>query len=66
MSDKKRKPGPEAERVKIEGDWEGAIDHALRKERPVGGWPKPNSENDANSTENEKNESHSGPDSGDK
>lgn len=35
------RPGPKAERVKIEGDWEDAIDQALDKKRPKEGWPKP-------------------------
>jgi hypothetical protein len=34
------KPGPEAERVKIEGDWTAAVGKALKKPRPVTGWPK--------------------------
>ena len=62
MSGTKRKPGPEAERVKIEGDWEDAVDVALRKKRPVGGWPKPDSENSSDSTESEENDSHSSSD----
>ncbi|HEV2329842.1 MAG TPA: hypothetical protein VGY56_13750 [Verrucomicrobiae bacterium] len=32
--------GPEPERLKIEGDWVDAIDTALKKKRPPGGWPK--------------------------
>ena len=39
---KKKKPGPEAERLKLdEDDWEEAAKKALKKERPEGGWPKP-------------------------
>ena len=34
-------PGPEPERVKIEGDWEEAVKRALGKKRPPGGWPRP-------------------------
>lgn len=41
MSDKRRKRGPEPERVKIDEDWEEAIKKALRKERPKEGWPAP-------------------------
>lgn len=37
---KDHKRGPKPERVKIEGDWEDAIDTALEKERPKEGWPK--------------------------
>ena len=36
----KTKRGPKPERVKIEGDWENAIDKALEKKRPEDGWPK--------------------------
>jgi hypothetical protein len=46
---KKKKPkasasvvtkGPEPARLKISGDWIGAIDHALKVKRPAKGWPK--------------------------
>ena len=37
----KKKPGPEADTLKIEGDWEDAIKKALAKKRPATGWPKP-------------------------
>lgn len=37
----KQKSGPKPETVKIEGDWEAAIDTALQKKRPAEGWPKP-------------------------
>ena len=33
------KPGPEPERLKIEGDWEEAVKKAMKKPRPDGGWP---------------------------
>ena len=34
--------GPEPERFKIEGyaNWEDAVKVALRKPKPLGGWPK--------------------------
>ena len=35
------KPGPEPDRVKIEGDWEEAMKRALGKKRPPEGWPSP-------------------------
>jgi hypothetical protein len=35
------KPGPEPDRVKIEGDWEEAVKRALGKKRPPEGWPSP-------------------------
>lgn len=53
------KRGPKPEHVKIEGDWEDAIDTALRKKRPVGGWPKPDSEESEKPSETENSESHS-------
>ena len=34
------RPGPEPERLKIDGNWKDAIGRALKKERPEGGWPK--------------------------
>jgi hypothetical protein len=34
-------PGPEPERLKIDGDWEDAAKKALEKKRPADGWPKP-------------------------
>jgi len=37
----KQKPGPEADTIKIEGDWEDAAKRALGKKRPAKGWPKP-------------------------
>jgi hypothetical protein len=37
---KQSRHGPEAERLKISGDWVAAIDTALAKKRPPGGWPK--------------------------
>ena len=40
MAKEKAKRGPKPETVKIEGDWESAIDKALAKKRPKDGWPK--------------------------
>ncbi len=37
----KRKPGPRPEPVKIDGDRQQAMRKALGKEKPPGGWPKP-------------------------
>lgn len=34
------RPGPEPERLKIEGPWEEAIKKALRKKKPPEGSPK--------------------------
>lgn len=36
----KGKTGPEADRVKLEGDWKQNIKLALAKKRPEEGWPK--------------------------
>jgi len=38
---KKKSTGPEAERLKLEGNWKDLIAKALAKKRPPGGWPKP-------------------------
>ena len=37
---KKRKTGPEPERVKTDKPWEKTVSDALKKERPKEGWPK--------------------------
>jgi hypothetical protein len=34
---KKSKPGPKAETLKVEGDWQEAVAHALKRGKP----PKP-------------------------
>ncbi|HYL90628.1 MAG TPA: hypothetical protein VEU32_17905 [Burkholderiales bacterium] len=36
----KSKPGPEAERLKLRGDWQALVGKALSKKRPKKGWPK--------------------------
>lgn len=41
QKEREKKPGPQADRLRIEGDWENAIENALLKKRPPGGWPKP-------------------------
>lgn len=38
---KKKPPGPEAERLKLVGDWEKLVKEALTKPPPKRGWPKP-------------------------
>ena len=38
----KSKTGPEPETVKIDKNWEEAVDDALKKKRPKEGWPEPN------------------------
>ena len=38
---KSKKTGPKPDRVKVDGDWEEAIDKALKKPRPKDGWPEP-------------------------
>ena len=39
------KPGPEPERLKVEGDWEKAMEKAMKKKKPAEGWPKPSGRN---------------------
>ena len=34
-------PGPEPERLKLDGDWEDRVDEALGKKKPKKGWLKP-------------------------
>jgi hypothetical protein len=36
----KAKRGPKPDVLKIEGGWIAAVDKALAKKRPAGGWPK--------------------------
>ena len=35
-----KNPGPDPERLRLEGPWEEAVGKALGRKRPVGGWPK--------------------------
>ncbi|MCH7792138.1 MAG: hypothetical protein IID31_07660 [Planctomycetes bacterium] len=39
-------PGPDPERLKLEGDWEERVDDALGKKKPGKGWPKPKAKRD--------------------
>jgi len=41
MQPASKKTGPKPDRVRIEGDWEKAVDTALKKKRPKEGWSKP-------------------------
>ena len=41
MSKEQPKPGPEADRLKLKGDWRGRLAEAVMKAKPEGGWPKP-------------------------
>lgn len=36
---KRARPGPKAERLRIERKWEQAVKKALEKKRPKKGWP---------------------------
>jgi hypothetical protein len=36
---KKKTPGPDPERLKLEGNWKDLIAEALAKKRPPEGWP---------------------------
>ena len=38
--DKKDKPGPKPDHLRLEGDWEEAVKKALAKEKPKEGWPE--------------------------
>ncbi len=40
MPEKKSNPGPDPERLRLPGPWEEAVDKALGRKRPEGGWPK--------------------------
>lgn len=44
MTKRAKNPGPKPDRVKIDEDWEDAVDKALKKEKPERGWPKPDDE----------------------
>lgn len=35
-----KKPGPEPDTLKLEGDWQDRLREALGRERPEGGWPE--------------------------
>lgn len=35
-----RQRGPEADRLKLKGDWKAAVKKSLAKKKPAGGWPK--------------------------
>jgi hypothetical protein len=37
---KRRKRGPKTEKLAIGGNWEVAVNKALMKKKPKGGWPK--------------------------
>lgn len=36
----KRKTGPKPDTVNIEQNWEKAVEDALKKKRPLEGWPE--------------------------
>jgi len=35
----KKKAGPKPDAIKIDGDWQQAMGKAMKKKRPVDGWP---------------------------
>ncbi len=43
----KQNPGPEPERLKIDGDWEDAVKKAMGRPKPAEGWPEPEDDEDA-------------------
>ncbi|MEM9347709.1 MAG: hypothetical protein AAGB26_13940 [Planctomycetota bacterium] len=51
--DPKRKPGPNEERLKLDGDWEDAMKQAMEKPRPEGGWPDQGDQEDDEETPSE-------------
>ncbi len=57
MAHRKKRPGPDPERVKIEGDWEEAVGEALKKPRPEDGWPKPEKGQDEKEPEEDSSDS---------
>jgi nicotinate-nucleotide pyrophosphorylase len=40
MKKKKDKRGPKENHLKIKGNWQKAVNKALKKKRPKRGWPK--------------------------
>jgi hypothetical protein len=36
---RKNKPGPKADHLKLEGNWEEVVKKAIRKKKPEEGWP---------------------------
>jgi len=36
----KPKPGPKPDTLKVEGDWQEAMEKSLTKKKPAAGWPK--------------------------
>ncbi len=40
MHDPKPKPGPQPDRLELEGPWEDRLREAIVKQKPAGGWPK--------------------------
>jgi len=36
----RKTPGPKPDVLKIEGDWQDAMNKSLRKKKPAVGWPK--------------------------
>lgn len=40
MSENVPKPGPNPDRLKIDGDWEKSVKEALDKPKPEAGWPE--------------------------
>ncbi len=38
-NNKSKKRGPKTDHLKIEGDWQRAVNKALKKKKPPEGWP---------------------------
>lgn len=46
MAKEQANPGPDPDRLKIDGDWKDAIGKALDKEKPPEGWPDPDGDDE--------------------
>ena len=39
-SEQKLAPGPKPDVLKIDGDWQDAVEKSFQNKKPAGGWPK--------------------------
>ena len=44
MAKHKKKRGPKPDKLKINGDWEKALQKAVKKKKPEDGWPEEKNE----------------------
>ncbi len=40
-NDQQKQPGPKPDHLNLDGEWEGAVSKALKKQKPKEGWPEP-------------------------